>query len=85
MKKCLLSFSLLLSTLIAYTQSHNDYLGAGHQTGITVTTSHSQTSSNNGFYTIDGFPIMEKAPLSDAGRLIMKPFKKSLRWAMNLG
>lgn len=70
MKKYLVSFFALSGTLISLAQNHNDYLGAGHQTGVTVTTSHNQTNSNNGFYTIDGFPILEKAPLTDAGRFL---------------
>ena len=70
MKKYLFSGHLLFGSLFVFAQNHNDYLGAGHQIGVTVTTSHNQTSSNNGFYTIDGFPIMEKAPLTDAGRFL---------------
>ena len=62
--------SLLFFSSSILAQNHNDYLGAGHQTGVTVTTSHAQTSSNNGFYTVDGFPIMEKDPLADAGRFL---------------
>jgi len=70
MKKCLLFWIMFLTSFFVFAQSHNDYLGAGHQTGVTVTTSHAQTNSNNGFYTIDGFPILEKDPLTDAGRFL---------------
>ncbi len=70
MKIRFLFLSSLLLSLSTFAQTHNDYVGAGHQTGISVTTSHSQSNSNNGFYTIDGFPIMEKAPLTDAGRFL---------------
>jgi len=70
MKILLCLFLSLSITFGTFAQTHNTYLGAGHQTGISVTTSHAQTNTNNGFYTIDGFPITEKDPLTDAGRFL---------------
>lgn len=70
MKILFLSLSILFFTLSSYAQTYTDYIGAGHQTGVSLTTSHSQTNANNGFYTVDGFPIMEKDPLTDASRFL---------------
>lgn len=62
--------SFLFVCATSYAQSHLDYIGAGHQTGVSVTTSHNQTNTNNGFYTIDGFPLTSQAQLTDAGRFL---------------
>ncbi len=51
-------------------QSHTDFIGAGHDNGVTVTTSHNQNASNNGQKTVDGFPITDLNVLSDASRFL---------------
>ncbi|MEM6698488.1 MAG: DUF1800 family protein [Bacteroidota bacterium] len=48
---------------------HLDFIGAGHQQGIKVTTSSSSTEST-GQKTIDGFPIQNEAQLKDASRFL---------------
>ena len=70
MKK-ILSVLLVAVCYLTYAQSpHTDFVGAGHQTGIIVTTSHNQSTINNGGVTIDGFPIIQKEQLTDAGRFL---------------
>ncbi len=56
------SFSLLAQ--------HNDYFGAGHNSGITVTTSHNQNANNDGTKTVDGFVITNDQTLKDASRFL---------------
>jgi len=71
MKKILL-FSLLAITtshLAAQQLKHYDFLGAGHDNGIIVTTS-STSNTVKGEKSVDGFPIQNEAQLKDASRFL---------------
>jgi len=48
---------------------HQDFLGGGHQVGVTVTSSSSATSTRP-HATIDGFPISNEEQLKDASRFL---------------
>ncbi len=61
-------FLLVANWLLA--QNYNDFLGAGHDRGITVTTSHNQNAANNGSKTVDGFPVTNTEQLADASRFL---------------
>jgi uncharacterized protein (DUF1800 family) len=50
-------------------QNYNDYLGAGHDLNVTVTTSSHQ-NSNRGAKTVDGFPLDNPDILKDASRFL---------------
>ncbi len=51
-------------------QTYSDYLGAGHDFGITVTTSHQENAGEAGTKSIDGFPISDPDLLADASRFL---------------
>ena len=61
---------ILFSTLILHSQNHHDYLGPGHDSGITVTTSHSQQTNSQGDKTVDGFPVDDSESLVAASRFL---------------
>jgi len=69
MKKLLFLFVSLFtfSHLDAQQFKHYDFLGAGHDNGITVTTSSSNTDSKK---TVDGFPIQNDQQLKEASRFL---------------
>jgi len=64
-------FSLLfgLSLPIFAQTSHLDFLGAGHDNNVIVTTS-SSTGTTTGAKTVDGFPIQNQDQLKDASRFL---------------
>lgn len=70
MKKTNLICMLLFLGNLLNAQQYNDFLGAGHQQGITVTTSSSQQADNQGDKTVDGFPVTDKLSLKDASRFL---------------
>lgn len=51
-------------------QTYSDYLGAGHDNGITVTTSHQENTDQDGTRSIDGFPVSDPLVLADASRFL---------------
>ncbi|MEL6676420.1 MAG: DUF1800 domain-containing protein [Bacteroidota bacterium] len=51
-------------------QTYTDYLGNGHQLGITVTSSPAVSSEQNGQQTINGFPTSSEVLLGDASRFL---------------
>ncbi|MEL7423172.1 MAG: DUF1800 domain-containing protein [Bacteroidota bacterium] len=51
-------------------QSYSDYLGAGHNDGITVTSSHQENTQEDGGTSVDGFPISDPELLADASRFL---------------
>ncbi len=51
-------------------QSYSDYLGAGHNNGITAITSHEENSQEGGGTSVDGFPISDPDLLADASRFL---------------
>ena len=66
---------LLLTITIFYfsvlqSQTHSDFLGAGHDNGISVTTSHNENSSNTGVKSVDGFEVANTTALADASRFL---------------
>ncbi|MEM6317392.1 MAG: DUF1800 family protein [Bacteroidota bacterium] len=65
----LLILCFILSHLDAQNFKHHDFLGAGHDNGITVTTSSSTTTAK-GTKTVDGFPIDNDEQLKDASRFL---------------
>ncbi len=69
MKKLLFLFLYLItySHLDAQQFKHYDFLGAGHDNGITVTTSSSNIDSKK---TVDGFPIQNDQQLKEASRFL---------------
>jgi len=44
--KTILLYSLLCIPVCLFSQEYNDYLGAGHSDGITVTSSHQESRTN---------------------------------------
>lgn len=64
----LLFLILLWESLSGQTYRHYDYVGAGHNREIRVTTSSSATI--DGSTTVDGFPIQNPAQLKDASRFL---------------
>ena len=51
-------------------QTYSDYLGAGHDVGITVTSSDEENSNEDGTTSVDGFPITDPELLADASRFL---------------
>ncbi len=51
-------------------QTYTDYVGAGHNIGVTVTTSHDQNPNNDGSTSVDGFPVTNPDALADASRFL---------------
>ncbi|MEL6971329.1 MAG: DUF1800 family protein [Bacteroidota bacterium] len=51
-------------------QTYSDYLGAGHNDGITVTSSHQENANEDGGTSVDGFPISDPDLLADASRFL---------------
>ena len=70
MKASILIFSLLFSFLWINGQSYSDFIGAGHDSGISVQTSHNDNNANNGNKTIDGFAVTNQILLADASRFL---------------
>lgn len=70
MKKILFVLLIALPYATIAQTPHTDFIGAGHQTGITISTSHNQVAANAGSVTVDGFPIVQKEALTDAGRFL---------------
>ena len=67
----ILNFALLLfSASHAQTFRHYDFLGAGHDHEVVVTTSSNKSTDANGQKTIDGFPIKNQQQLKDASRFL---------------
>jgi len=69
MKKLLFLFVYLLTSshLDAQQFKHYDFLGAGHDNGITVITSSGSADSKK---TVDGFPIQNDQQLKEASRFL---------------
>lgn len=69
MEKLLLIFVSLFTYLQLEAQQfkHYDFLGAGHDNGITVTPSSSNTDSKK---TVDGFPVQNDQQLKEASRFL---------------
>lgn len=69
MKKLLFLFFYLItySHLDAQQFKHYDFLGAGHDNGITITTS---SGAADGKKTVDGFPIQNDQQLKEASRFL---------------
>ncbi len=65
-----LAFSSLFLVFFLNAQQYSDFIGAGHDNGITVTTSHNQNADNQGDKTVDGFPITNPEQLNDASRFL---------------
>ncbi|MEO0774909.1 MAG: DUF1800 family protein [Bacteroidota bacterium] len=70
MKKVLPIFVGCLLVHFAYSQTHYDFIGAGHLAGISVTTSDEASPERAGLKTIDGFPVEDAVLLSDASRFL---------------
>ena len=64
----LLIFNLFVSLSMA--QQYTDFMGAGHFEGISVTTSSAAGSGDDGYASIDGFPVEDTELLSDASRFL---------------
>ncbi len=69
-KRLLLSCFLVHSWILLLSQSYDDYLGNGHQLGISVETSHSQDTSYTGEATVDGFWVSGIPSMEDASRFL---------------
>ncbi len=72
LKQLFIAFGCLLlvsSLLNAQNFSHEDFIGAGHDKLITVTTSSNSTAAT-GQQTVDGFDIQEPEQLKDASRFL---------------
>ena len=71
MKKFLFLFLLGFTTshLVAQQFKHHDFIGAGHDNGITVKTS-SANNTAKGEKTVDGFAIQNDQQLKDASRFL---------------
>ncbi|MEM6396943.1 MAG: DUF1800 family protein [Bacteroidota bacterium] len=65
---CFIAFILSFFTLDAQ-YDHQDFIGAGHDNNISVTTS-SNSSSVSGSATVDGFGVQNQAQLIDASRFL---------------
>lgn len=59
--------TLLPFTLLEAQIPHQDFIGAGHTNGVSVTASSSQSESQK---TVDGFPIQNEDQLKDAARFL---------------
>ncbi|MEL6863889.1 MAG: DUF1800 family protein [Bacteroidota bacterium] len=70
MKKSITFLFGLLLTSGLFAQQYYDFLGSGHDRGITVTTSHNADDESNGDKSVDGFPIDDPVLLSDASRFL---------------
>ncbi|MEM8908304.1 MAG: DUF1800 domain-containing protein [Bacteroidota bacterium] len=70
MKRVLIFLFLGLPTVTILAQAYHDFLGAGHQQGIVVTTSHNSNPANDGKKSIDGFPVNDPTLLADASRFL---------------
>ena len=62
--------TLLFLSHIGIAQNYSDFVGAGHDNGITVTTSHNANASHDGSKTVDGFQNHNAATLKDASRFL---------------
>ena len=62
--------TLLFLSHIGIAQNYSDFVGAGHDNGITVTTSHNANASHDGSKTVDGFQNHNSATLKDASRFL---------------
>ena len=69
MKKTIPIFLFCIFGNFLLAQTYSDFLGAGHNNGITVTTSHNDNSTT-GEKSVDGFPIDDPVLLSDASRFL---------------
>jgi len=63
------TFCIVLTHTL-WAQPHWDYLGGGHDRGITVTTSHQKDENHGGEKSIDGFPVSRPSLLKDAARFL---------------
>lgn len=71
MKKTILIFLFFLLGNFLYAQNpYSDFLGAGHNNGITVTTSHNGNANQDGTKSVDGFPVSNPELLADASRFL---------------
>lgn len=71
MKKTILIFLFFLLGNFLYAQNpYSDFLGAGHNNGITVTTSHNDNANQDGNKSVDGFPVSNPELLADASRFL---------------
>ncbi|MEM1321226.1 MAG: DUF1800 domain-containing protein [Bacteroidota bacterium] len=70
MKQYLLALIACFTSHLLLAQQYTDYIGAGHNAGVTVITSHNQNNTNNGGTTVDGFPLDQIGQLKDASRFL---------------
>ncbi|MEM9721199.1 MAG: DUF1800 family protein [Bacteroidota bacterium] len=71
MNKHIYLLGMFLSYLPSlFAQPHADYLGAGHDQGLVVYTSHAQEEELLGSITVDGFQTAGALSLSDAARFL---------------
>ncbi|MEM8507282.1 MAG: DUF1800 family protein [Bacteroidota bacterium] len=70
MKKVLRCFTLLFFSICLHAQTHRDFVGAGHDNGIVVTTSHDENALNPGDSSVDGFEVVNTDLLADASRFL---------------
>ena len=68
-KTSLFLLALLLQLQLAAQTPHLDFIGAGHDNQVLVSTS-SSSSNNSGQKTVDGFPIQNTDQLKDASRFL---------------
>ena len=61
---------LLFRIASVHAQPYSDYLGAGHNNGLVVQTSHSQMDELEGSATVDGFQQVKEISLHDAARFL---------------
>ncbi|MEM9916737.1 MAG: DUF1800 family protein [Bacteroidota bacterium] len=53
-----------------FAQNYTDYIGAGHNEGLVITTSHNQSADMTGNKSADGFPVTDVELLADASRFL---------------
>ncbi|MEM8927587.1 MAG: DUF1800 family protein [Bacteroidota bacterium] len=70
MKKVVLLIPFISYSYWLQCQTHFDFLGAGHDNGITVTTSHNGNTSTTGEKSVDGFEVVNSEALADASRFL---------------
>ncbi|MEM6893789.1 MAG: DUF1800 family protein [Bacteroidota bacterium] len=70
MQKVVLLIPFIFYSFCLQGQTHSDFLGAGHDNGITVTTSHNDNATTTGDKSVDGFEVVNTNALVDASRFL---------------
>ncbi|MCI4668745.1 MAG: DUF1800 domain-containing protein [Bacteroidia bacterium] len=70
MKNIYLTITLILACYHTQAQLYGDYLGNGHNSGISITSSHESSTTNKANNTLDGFASSEKEVREDVSRFL---------------